>query len=91
MFLIVNEFQSSVRPCVEGSPYLFKTDDFYRMVGLDIFPKGNQAGLRDGQVDEKPGKSMLHAVADTMLISAVFRALPIGWFLSHDNSISIGL
>jgi Uma2 family endonuclease len=76
--------------CVEGSLYRFSTEDFYRMVDLDIFPKGNRANLWDGIIYEKPPKSLLHAAVETTLNMSLWRLLPPGWFISLDNSITIG-
>ncbi len=76
--------------CVEGSPYRFSTDDFYRMVDLGILPKGNRASLWDGLVYEKPPKSTAHAAVGSALLMTFLRADLQGWFPSFDNSITIG-
>lgn len=81
---------STVDACPEGDPYLFSVDDFYRMVDLDIFPEGNRTGLWDGRIYEKPAKTLAHAVTEMKLISVLYRVLPPGWFLSADNSLTIG-
>jgi Uma2 family endonuclease len=92
--LIMNNFNSKpaleTLPCVEGSLYRFSTEDFYRMVDLDIFPKGNRANLWDGIVYEKPPKSTVHAAVGAMMNMKVWRCLLPGWFVSLDNSITIG-
>jgi Uma2 family endonuclease len=91
MSIDLEQSPSQAFSCVEGSPYLFSTDDFYRMVDLDIFPKGNRASLWDGLVYEKPPKTTVHAAVGSSLLMTFFRADLPSWFPSFDNSITIGL
>ena len=75
---------------VEGNPYRFSTDEFYRIVDLEILPDGHRASLWDGLVYEKPPKTQLQACGGMMLLNTLCRLQIPGWFFRFDNSVTIG-
>ncbi len=73
----------------EGSPYLFTTEDFDRMIEADVFPDEARVELWDGRIHEKMAKTNAHAVAGINATMTLFRNLPPGWCLSHENPIVV--
>ena len=78
MSTILEQSPARALSCVEGSPYLFSTEDFYRMVDLYILPMGNRAYLWDGLVYEKPINTMLRSafVLDGLRLNALSQLPP---------------
>ncbi len=74
----------------EGTPYLLSTEDFYRMIEADIFPREARVGLWDGRIYEKMAKKYPHAVAGSKLVTALIRVLPPDWCLWPEIPIAIG-
>ncbi len=78
------------RPVVEGTPYLFSTEAFYRMIELGVFPRESRVGLWDGRIYEKMAKTQAHAVAGINVTMTLMRAVPPGWCFSHENPVTVG-
>ncbi len=73
-----------------GSPYLFTTEDFDRMIEAEVFPIEARVELWDGRIYEKMAKLQPHVVSGNKLNLALFLALPPGWFPGGENSITLG-
>jgi Uma2 family endonuclease len=69
----------------EGVHYQLSADDYFRMVEADIIPRDRRVGLWAGQLYEKMAKKLPHAVAQSLGLVAVIRALPEGWFVWLEN------
>jgi len=72
-----------------STPYLFSTDDFFRMIELGVFPRESRVGLWDGRIYEKLAKTQAHAVAGINVTMTLIRAVPPGWCFSHENPVTV--
>ncbi len=75
---------------LESPLYRFTADDFERMIEGDIFPHDARVELWDGRIYQKMAEIQSHAVAAIKLSMTLFRALPPGWLLSHENPVIVG-
>jgi Uma2 family endonuclease len=73
----------------EESPYLFTTDEFYRLLESEFFPPEARVGLWEGRIYEKMAKTQAHAVAGMKVNNLLTRMLPPGWTLSNENPITV--
>ncbi len=76
-------------PIPEEIPYLFTTDEFYRLLENEFFPREARVGLWEGRIYEKMAKTQAHAVASMKANITLIRALPPGWSLSGENPITV--
>jgi Uma2 family endonuclease len=82
-----SEVEAKVEP--EESPYLFNTDEFYRLLETEFFPREARVGLWDGRIYEKMSKTQAHAVASINATMTLARILPPGWCLSGENPFTV--
>ena len=76
-------------PTSEEVPYLISTEEFYRMLEGEVFPREARVGLWNGWIYEKMSKTQAHAVAGMKTQNALMRILPVGWTLSGENPITV--
>ncbi len=89
MSIMAERPSNEILDCPEGSPYLFDTEAFYKMVDLGVLPFRNRAALWDGIVYDKPVNTIVRAAVGMKLNSAIIPILPPGWFASIDNSLTV--
>jgi Uma2 family endonuclease len=89
MSSVLEQSPVDARPIPEESPYLFSTDEFYRLLESEFFPRESRVGLWEGRIYEKMSKTQAHAVAGNKVNIALTRALPAGWFVGGENPITV--
>jgi Uma2 family endonuclease len=77
-------------PSSDEKPYLISTEEFYRMLESEVFPREARVGLWDGRIYEKMAKTQAHAVSGNKVNLALLRVLPLGWFVGGENPITVG-
>jgi Uma2 family endonuclease len=73
----------------EGMSYRLTAADYFKMVDADIIPPHRRVGLWEGQLYEKMAKKLPHSTASSLLIMALMRAIPAGWFVWPENPILV--
>jgi Uma2 family endonuclease len=73
----------------EGVPYRLSAEDYFRMVDTDIIPNDSRVGLWEGRLYEKMPKNLAYAAASSLIMTALFRAIPDGWFVSLERPIVV--
>ncbi len=73
----------------EESPYLFSTEEFYRLLESEFFPSEARVGLWEGRIYEKMSKTQAHAVAGDKVHRTLDRVLPGGWYVGGENPITV--
>jgi len=77
-------------PIPAGStPYLFSTDDFYRMIDLEVFPWDTQVYLWEGRIYDKMAKTQWHSVSGIKVGMTLYRILTPGWCVSTEGPITV--
>jgi Uma2 family endonuclease len=74
----------------EEVPYLFSTDEFYRLLDCEFFPREARVGLWEGRIYEKMSKTQAHAATSIDVNMQLVRALPPGWSVSGENPLTVG-
>jgi Uma2 family endonuclease len=82
-----SEVEAKIEP--EESPYLFRTDEFYRLLETEFFPREARVGLWDGRIYEKMSKTQAHSIAGNKVNRFLVRALPDGWFVGGENPVTV--
>jgi Uma2 family endonuclease len=70
----------------EGAPYRLSVEEYFRMVELDII---GGVGLWKGHLYEKEGKDLSHSTVQALIVLALSRVLPSGWFLYLEKPIFV--
>ena len=73
----------------EVVPYLFTTDEFYRLLESEFFPREARVWLWEGRIYEKMAKTQAHAVSGNKVNITLMRALPPGWFVGGENPVTV--
>jgi Uma2 family endonuclease len=81
------QIETPVAP--EESPYLFSTDEFYRLLETEFFPDEARVGLWEGRIYQKMSKTQAHAVTGDKVHRTLDRALPAGWYVGVENPITV--
>lgn len=74
---------------VGDEPYPLSADEFQRIVDAEILPSDRRIYLWDGRLFEKMSKLQPHAIAQSKLTAALFRAVPPGWHISPENPLRV--
>ena len=90
MSTVVERSPVEATPFSEEMPYLISTDEFYRMLECEIFPREARVGLWEGRIYQKMAKTQPHVVAGNKVHRTLDRALPPGWFVGGENPITVG-
>ncbi len=78
-----------IETTAEEALYLFSTEEFYRLLESEFFPREARLGLWDGRIYEKMSKTQAHAVAGNKVTRFLVRALPDGWFVGGENPVTV--
>jgi Uma2 family endonuclease len=89
MSTVLEQSPVEVTPSSDEKPYLISTDEFYRMLESEVFPREARVGLWNGWIYEKTSKTQAHAVASIDATMTLTRALPPGWCLSGENPFTV--
>jgi Uma2 family endonuclease len=89
MSTVLEQSPVEATPSSEETPYLISTNEFYRMLESEVFPREARVGLWDGRIYEKMGKTQAHAVAGDKVRRTLDRSLPPGWYVSTENPITV--
>ena len=81
--------EAPIETTAEESLYLFSTEEFYRLLETDFFPREARVGLWEGRIYRKMSKTQAHAVASINAITTFARILPAGWCLSGENPFTV--
>ena len=71
-------------------PRPISADEFARMVKAGVLDDYRRVELWDGQLVERPIKSPAHCASQTLLMDALHRALPDGWYVGVGCPLVLG-
>lgn len=89
MSTVLEQSPVETTPTPEETLYRISTEEFYRMLEREVFPKDARVGLWNGWIYERMSKTQAHAVASINAITTLGRILPAGWCLSGENPFTL--
>jgi Uma2 family endonuclease len=78
-----------IETTLEEVPYLFSTEEFYRLLETEFFPDDARVGLWEGRIYKKMSKTQAHAVTGDKIHRRLDRALPAGWYVGGENPVTV--
>jgi Uma2 family endonuclease len=70
-------------------PYRMTAEEYFRAIEADVFQHQRRIELWEGQIYEKMAKKLPHSGSHSLVLAALFRALPNDWSIWSENPILV--